>query len=584
MKPVTPNPHTLAVRCLNETRVLHPPTYVAARFLADSVASDVNSSWTLKTITRRYPVQATPRFFKFMRFKKQLENRQIEYREFLVPSPMTCLTESFVLQELSGLRPFRKPNSVYSYRWPSHPACPYNFDHYANGYIKRNENISDTLRRNPSSIVIITDIKKFYPTIPREIVRERFKNRLNGGSISPSVRDTALNLFEHLVSTFPQGKGIATGPDLSHVIGDLALSELDEEFNLRYPGRYFRYVDDIIFVIDPEERQNALQLLNNFLNNVNLEANNEKEDTVSSEEWLSHGPHYQRVITDNSFEALVFRLKVFLAIKPGRLRGLESAFRDQGFSLPITKVANAASTSLFHRRLKLFYRRRWKVMLNALFETEKSLVDLAITVRQGIEERLVSLFESGFPTAVSRRKWHIQRIRHLTNRSLYLWPASELGFVRHALVDHPEFAETVALLRLLQDGDSSDLLEMPGPAVSTAGAILRASKTTAKTIKLPTNLSAAAKHSAGILLLYGVAEFDPTLLQASDPDAAEFLSFCAGKAPQGRERNDFGYLDEIRSLQLNHNTEERLQMLENRFSEDEAITFEALEIGGEYFT
>src|SRR5476651_2388503 len=108
MKKSTPDSRTLAVRCLNETRLLHPPTYVAARYLADSLVSDCDSSWTPTTVTRRYPVQETPRFFKFLRFKKRRENLEIEHRDFYVPSPMTCLAEALVLSEISHIESFKK--------------------------------------------------------------------------------------------------------------------------------------------------------------------------------------------------------------------------------------------------------------------------------------------------------------------------------------------------------------------------------------------------------------------------------------------------------------------------------------------
>lgn len=584
MKTKTTDSQMLAVRSLNETRLLHPPTYVASRFLADSIASDSNSSWTSKSVSRRYPVQVVPRFFKFQRYKKRLENNQIEYRDFLAPSPLTCLAEALVLNELSSSESFRKPTSVYSYCWPSSPECPYNFDHYANGYQKRNAEISAALRLNPSCVAVVTDIEKFYPTIPHELVRRRFCGQLDEAALEPRIRDTCLNLFEHLVSGFPKGKGIATGPELSHVVGDIALSEVDAEFGRRMPGRYFRYVDDIIFVVEPAKRQETLNLLNHLLENAGLQTNPDKSDTVSSDDWLSHGPDHRRVVTEFSFEALVFRLKVFLAMKPGKAEALSAALRDQGFSIPIARIADAAGTSLFHRRLRLFQRKRWKVLFDALFQTEKDLVDYAIAVRIGIIQRLTSLFGAGFPTSASHRRWHIQRVRYLTNRALYLLPPSELGFVKGALAPQPEFAETTALLKLLQDGDCSDLLEMPGAAVSAAAAILRVSDSRDRKVFLPEVLSEAAIHSAGVMLLYGVAELQPALTQPPTTDAAAFLSFCAGKSPQSRERADFSYLDEIRSLQLNRTAEEHIDMLESRFSEEEAVPFEALEIGEEYFT
>ena len=126
---------------------------------------------------------------------------------------------------------------------------------------------------------------------------------------------------------------------------------------------------------------------------------------------------------------------------------------------------------------------------------------------------------------------------------------------------------------------------MPGAAVSAGvAAILRAARSRVQRISLPEALSEAAIHSAGVLLLYGVADIRPGLVHPPVADAAAFLSFCAGNAPQRRERTDFSYLDEIRSLQLNRTAEERFQMLESRFSENEAVAFEALEIGEEYFT
>jgi len=482
------------------------------------------------------------------------------------------------------MKAFRKPASVYSYRWPSFPACAYNFDHYANGYLDRNAKIAASLRANPRCVAVITDIEKFYPTISHDLVRREFRNRLESEDIDTCIRSTGLNLFEHLVSGFSHGIGIATGPELSHVIGDIALSEVDKEFERRLPGRYFRYVDDIVLLVEPEERAHSLKLLKDMLQRAGLKTNPDKADTVSSDDWLSHGPDGRRVVTENSFEALVFRLKVFLAMKPDRHASLASALQNHGFSIPLSRLAEAAGTNLFHRRLKIFYRRRWSVLFNALFDSEVNLVDYAVTVRNGIEQRLVSLFESGFPAAASRRRWHVQRIRHLTNRALYLLPPTELGFIRNALVNHPEFDETVALIKFLQDGDCFDLLEMPGAAVTAASAIIRASGTRAPRIVLPETLSEAATHSAGMLLLYGIAEVRPSLLQSTAADTAALLSFCAGKAPQKRERTDFSYLDEIRSLQLSHSAEDNIRLLESRFSENEAVAFEALEIGEEYFT
>src|SRR5690349_21036981 len=88
---------TLMVRCLNETRLLHPPTYVAARYLAGSIAAEADSAWTPQVILRRFPLQEKPRLFEVVRIKKVTSDGFREYRTFHIPSPFTCLAEAVSL-------------------------------------------------------------------------------------------------------------------------------------------------------------------------------------------------------------------------------------------------------------------------------------------------------------------------------------------------------------------------------------------------------------------------------------------------------------------------------------------------------
>src|SRR6266446_1263439 len=86
-----PDAGTLMVRSLNETRLLHPPTYVALRLLADSIASEATSGWTPEAVLRKFPLQRTPRLFEIVRLKKAPPGQQLEYRHYLIPSPMAAL-------------------------------------------------------------------------------------------------------------------------------------------------------------------------------------------------------------------------------------------------------------------------------------------------------------------------------------------------------------------------------------------------------------------------------------------------------------------------------------------------------------
>ena len=152
-----PDARTLMVRSLNETRLLHPPTYVALRLLADSIASEATSGWTPEAVLRKFPLQRTPRLFEIVRLKKALPGQQLEYRHYLIPSPMTSLAEAITLSELATTAPFRKSNRVFSHPWPRSPDYPYNFRYFMSGYKRRNRAIAAAFRRYPARIAVVTE-------------------------------------------------------------------------------------------------------------------------------------------------------------------------------------------------------------------------------------------------------------------------------------------------------------------------------------------------------------------------------------------------------------------------------------------
>jgi hypothetical protein len=154
---------TLMIRSLNETRLLHPPTYVVSRYLAESIAADPASSWTPEAILRRFPSQRSPRLFEIVRLKKALPDRPLEYRHYLIPSPVTSLAEAIILSYLSTQGAFHKSSRVYSYKWPTSVDHPYNYQHYISGYKRRNRAIAAALRNRPACLALVTDIKNFLP-------------------------------------------------------------------------------------------------------------------------------------------------------------------------------------------------------------------------------------------------------------------------------------------------------------------------------------------------------------------------------------------------------------------------------------
>jgi len=175
----------LGLRALNATRKLNLPTYVATRFLLESVAGSSESKWASSVLSRKYSSRQSARFQQALKYKKIGEGGGLVYRDFVVPSPTTSVAESLVLAYLSQSKTFEKKASVYSYLWPKHSGASYNFEHYINGYKRRNEDIRDYAFSNPGNVLIVSDIARFYPSIVRSTVNVRFNQALRRASNLP---------------------------------------------------------------------------------------------------------------------------------------------------------------------------------------------------------------------------------------------------------------------------------------------------------------------------------------------------------------------------------------------------------------
>lgn len=577
------SPDLLALRALQATRRLHLPTYIAIRYLVDSVFGSAESRWMEKTLPRKYPGRAVPRFKSVMRFKKLASNGQPEYREFLVSSPSTALSEVLVLAHLGISNQFAKCSSVYSYLWPKKPyLSPFSFEHYVNGYRRRNSDIAAFLERNPDHILIVADIEKFYPNIQKQTVRTRFLDAMKRSNIPNDIRDTASHLLEHLFSLMPGDRGIPTGPELSHVIGDMALVKVDEAISARYPGAYFRYVDDIVIGVPRDDVASAVELLRSLADAEGLTIHPDKSDQVLGREWLANGPHHMHKVTENSFESLLFRIKVYLRRQPGSKGALVAVLEKAGFSIPIERLATSAKADGFGLRVKQLLRRGWWVALNAFSASERDIVNRAAEVRTSVHSSLISMLGSPLPEGPTLRKWHIQKIRYLTNRAFYLFPSAELNFLIKPLGEISEFAETVALLQLLVNSDVYPILKMPGAALKAGCGVLRQSGRRLPKIVHLEEVTPAIVESLAIILTFDVCDVADNLIANLEPDTREFLNFCANKRQTQRTRPDFTYIDEIRCLQMSQVDEEKFSKIENRFSEHEAVVLDALDIGGDY--
>jgi hypothetical protein len=573
------SPQVLAARALNASRKLHMPTYTALRYLVETVVGSDDSDWIYQVIPRKYLLSNTPSFYKFPKFKKNDENGDLVYREFVVPGPMSLLAEAIVLSYFSQDQQFRKSQNVYSYIWPDSIDCPYNFEHYISGYKKRNDEIAQYLELNPEKIVIVSDIEKFYPSIHQEIVRKRFGVKLERSKLPYEAKLLAARFLEDVFSFFPDGTGVVTGTEFSHVVGDLALEQLDSTLEAEYGEAYFRYVDDIVLIVEPEQKEKATALLESLASSEGLIINAEKNDVLTCDSWLKFGPHNEQVVKEGSFESLVFKIKTYLQVNPDHESSLNEALNNAGFSIPIGRLSKASKTNGFAERLLDFVSNGWKVAIKAVASNEDAVVEEATKVRKSLLRKILQQTESNVPEGATLRKWHLQKLRYLVNRAVYIFPHSELVFLREKLHEYPEFVDSVSLLSALIDKDVEALFEMPGAALNACAGILYQNGVRLDDIVVEPDISAAKVESSSVLALWSVVDLDFSNSENLDSKVVDYLKVSAGQKLMPRKINSFTYLDEISSLGIHKTKENRLNTLESRFLDSEGWVLDALDMG-----
>jgi hypothetical protein len=572
-------PQVLATRALNASRKLHMPTYMALRFLVETVAGNNDSDWIYQIVPRKYLLSDTPSFYKFPKFKKNDENGEPVYREFVVPGPLSLLVESIVLGYFAQDEQFGKSKHIYSYIWPDSIYCPYNFEHYISGYKKRNEDIAEYLELNPGKVVIVSDIELFYPSINQEIVCVRFQRKLEASRLPAEVKLLAARFLGDLFSFFPQGTGIITGTEFSHVIGDIALEEFDSTLVTEYGDAYFRYVDDIVLIVDPKDKEAAVSQLEELASKELLKINPEKNDVLTSDSWLKYGPHNDQFVREQSFESLIFKIKTYLQVNTDSEASLNHVLNKAGFSIPISRLSKANKTSGFAERLINFISNGWIVAIKAARLSEDALVAEAKLVRDSLYRQILQHTKANTPEGATLRKWHLQKLRYLANRAIYTFNHGELCFLREALQKYPEFVDSVSLLSTLIDGNYKKLLNMPGAALNACAGILYQKGTKLHDLTVEPDISPAQLESASVLALWDVINLDFSKIENLDEQALDYLKVSSGIPIDTRDINSFTYLNEISSLGTHKTKKDRLNTLESRFSDSEASVLDALDIG-----
>ena len=567
----------LVVRALNYWRQYHLETYVGLRYLAAPSAVNDESPWLTDLVTRKAITKRGDRTLIFPRFKKRDANGSFDYREFVARSPLEALIETQILLRLRDIDGFQNRPNVYSYRWPSRVSEKRIFEYYWVGYAERNREIANVTKTLTNPAIVIADVKSFYPSLNRDILRRHIGRILSSGDGS----DDNVVLRNHLESSLSLGPGgrVPIGPPTSHVLANLAMSDMDASLSAKYGRHYFRYVDDIAIVCEKGRADEALHDIESALTSIDLKLNPEKTDIIDGASWTSRFAS-DASTESNSFERLITRATLACALFPERLSTFQQVCRDLNLLFPDKRLMDRSHSSRYRRWLHVLLRRRVHSVGAAVQLDAKTFAIQLSDLRRTLEEEAQRLFSIPPASTPMARRWQLQDQRYVLNRLFYLTPLGELGKLLEYAPADPDHLEFRSLVVACISGNPESLLQFPGPAVASFCSV--ADKIGSGSIPKSRLFRPSRANAAALSNLYisGALEPRDEIKEASAEDT-RLLQFARFNPSPARDDWKIDYLDEIHSLQAGFDRGSTRDLLMTRYDWEEDVMLEALTIGGD---
>ncbi|MHC2069633.1 RNA-directed DNA polymerase [Bremerella sp. T1] len=573
-------PEIQATRALNAARRAHKPTYAGLRRLIGSDSGENLLNWACSVSDRKLLTRVDWRYYDFP-ILKEIDKRGIpSFRKYTIGSPITLLSEAKLLALMSKEPSFSFPENVYSYLWPRTERSGYNFRFYQHGYVSRNATIRELLRSNPGHVAWISDIQKFYPTIDWSLLQPKLDKRLSSTSSQP-LANAISNFCNSLKGS--SGAGVPIGPDIGHVLANIALDEVDGRLSELYGKSYLRYVDDIVIVCPKGEVGQVQDSVRECLLKSGLDMHVGKTDVVGADIWVEECPDMTTKGKQDTFESLVHDLSVYLALRPESQEAMSQLFTEHGFSIPFERLVSQSRYRQFHRYVfgAIKQGRFWST-LGLYLSKERDFVGRAEQLRELLLEELRGLVKAPIPGSGMRRRWFVQKIRYRLNRLLYLIPNSLYQELSQLVPIGEEFGEYEILFRSLSNDDVAPLLSYPGRIVSTFCELYQGKYPTMRSsLEVDRNDGAMAEALASLSLHFGTSTRNFSGFLAFE-GGRMLLEICERSVDFSGQIEKLSYLDEMEVLMRGATQEQLSTLSRTRFSDGEALGLEGLLMGGAY--
>lgn len=570
----------LAARAANDYRGRDIVTYLALRYylLAHSARND---RWAREIATSITFHRSSVPYREFEVYKGLQERSSghepvIDYRKVHYPAPTEALAEAALLSELARVGgPFSRHECVFSNVLSAYGTAG-SVEPYFSWWAKRQKAIEASCRQNLSATVVYLDLQKFYPSVSSELASAAWKD----AAASVQLGQHWVTLGDKLLadySTILGGRsGLLSGPVFGHVVGNIVLQGLDDTLLTNYPGRCFRYVDDIALVIPFSDIKSAKTLLKDALPE-GLHINEAKTLEMGAKEWISITSSFESEMDTLSWGRFVSGLKFFLFAHKGSLELLQPAALAEGFRLPLRDNKTAAQEQTTVQRFIQRIRAPW-------FDREKAPTKVSDVLRLAREarEKMTRAFNeaseavSGIPSNQKmRRKLQIQKLRYAAKRLLFLAPQDQLGHLARMIEDVPEISELHAIFVALSSRDVTNLLAYSSSVAQAAAQVLLADG--GKFRCSSTRWINAQEDAWSVLRMNGVPLIDAGLERIQDSPMVRFAARRPYNPHELQQLTD--YYRELHAVcdirQVDHQ-----ELLATAINGADPITFDALHLLG----
>jgi hypothetical protein len=493
----------LGVRSLNDYYRRSVLSYLSLRYAleADALKSD---RWATEIAPEIVEREQDGGYLVSKLFKEVRAGKFI-FRDIGSPGPNEALAEAALLEACGKAGSvFARSSDVFSYRLARNSETGGSFSPYFEHYKKRQRAIGRCCRKHRDHIVFCADIRNFYPTLSRARVRVAW----NEACAKSKLEDKWRLLGNHLLNRQKRfvKRGLLVGPMFSHLLADLSLRDIDRRIRKKYPGRYFRYVDDIAIVLLENEIAPAKRLIAKLLRTAGLRFHPNKFSATPTAVWAKTAPWQGRAssveVRDKKWMALIDRIKCYLLKKPDEIDDLGAALRMAGVRIPLPKYRNALSDQDYQERLRRRMQTIWFRQYVKRLTIKKVVAQSKRAVIGYLEEFAEHWTQYGAIEDRVQRKWHSTKIKNILGKLTMLAPEELLPLLLETLEPTDEFAPSRSILDAIRRRNVTDLISFGGSVCGAAGQILSAHG--GRYACRPKRWSAQARQGLATLLLMGV--------------------------------------------------------------------------------